>query len=196
MGEDIRSGQTAVFMKDTGSTTKQMVVVDLSMLTETSTMATGKMTKPMDTANTLIQMVLSIAAIGWTTNSMVKETNNGQTAPNTQEATRLERRTARVSSCGLTNPPTMETSLITTSMAKANTDGLTEESTRETGFPTRCMELECSLGLMAESMNENTSTIRSKVTEFSPGQMADNTTASGSTESKRALEFTITQEER
>ena len=49
MGEGIRSGVTAVYMKDIGKTVKLMDEVDLSMLMETSIPATGRMTSLMVT---------------------------------------------------------------------------------------------------------------------------------------------------
>lgn len=49
MGEVIRSGETAVYMMGIGKMVELMDKVDLSMLTETSIPATGKMTSLMVT---------------------------------------------------------------------------------------------------------------------------------------------------
>ena len=49
MVEALRSGETAVYMKDIGKTVKPMDEVDLSMPTETPIMGNGRMTSLMVT---------------------------------------------------------------------------------------------------------------------------------------------------
>ena len=64
MVEVIRSGAMAVYMKDIGKTVKLMDEVDLSMLTETFIMASGRMTSLMVTEPIQIMMGLLMRDTG------------------------------------------------------------------------------------------------------------------------------------
>ena len=142
-------------------------------------MATGKMTRPMDSANTLILMVPNTKASGLTTSSMDREKKAGQMVHTMTATTNLERRMVSVSFCGPTILHTRVNSLTITSTEKVSTLGLTVESMMVTGFATKCMEKVNSPGLTRENIMEATMMIRNKDGVSSHGQMEENTTASG-----------------
>ena len=145
----------------------------------TFTMATGKMTRPMDSANILIPTVPNTKASGLTTSSMDKAKKVGQMVHTMTETTNLERRMVSESFCGLTILHTRVNSLTITSTERVSTHGLTVESTMVTGSATKCMERVNSPGLTRENIMEATMMIKNKDGVYSHGQMEENMTASG-----------------
>lgn len=145
----------------------------------TFTMATGKMTKPMDSANTLIPMVPNTKASGLTINSTDKVKKVGQMVLIMTVTINLERRMVSASFCGLTILHTKVNLLIITSTERVSIHGLTVESTMVTGSATKCMEKVNSLGPIRGNIMVATMTIKSKDGASSLGQTEENMMASG-----------------
>jgi len=138
--------------KDTGKWIKPMAEEDLSMLTETSMMATGRTIRLMDTDNTPILMVLSTKDIGLMISNTVKEKNIGQMVPNTKVITNSERKMDLENSTGPTKALMLVNLLITIFMETENTNGLIIENMKDNGSPIRCTEEVSSHGPMEENM--------------------------------------------
>ena len=154
------------------------------------TMGIGRMTKPMDSDNTLILMVHSMKAIGLMINNMVKVKNNGLMVLNTKVNTNLERKTDLVSSAGLINQVIVEILLTTIFMEMEHIHGLTVEFSTAHGLTIKCMETEYSPGLMVVSMKVIIMMIKKKAMVCFIGLMVESTMDTGRVVNKRVLAFT------
>ena len=105
-----RSGLMAVAMRVTGLTIRQTGSESYSMQTEMSTRASGRTTRPMARAHTLMQMGLATRVIGETINSTGSVLKLGLMALYMKGSTLKARRTARASSHSLMARYTTETS--------------------------------------------------------------------------------------
>lgn len=97
-------------MKAGGRTIKPMARADSFMLTEMSTMATGKMTKPMVSVFTAIWMVQDMKVIGKKINNTARDWKPGQMVQVTREITWKAKSTAPADSHGQTAAHTLESS--------------------------------------------------------------------------------------
>ena len=94
----------------------------------------GKMTKLMDSVNTLILMELSTKDTGLMINNMVKERKSGQMVHSMKVTINLVRKMEEESSCGLIGLHTMVTSSTTIFTVKENTNGLMVVNTKDIGL--------------------------------------------------------------
>ena len=149
-----KSGSMARSMKDTGAPIKPMVEADLFTLTVTCIMENGKMTKPMVTANIIIQTELGTKVTGLKMHNTAKAKRYGLTMLLTKEAIAMARSTATANSCGLTIQHTLVNLLRTTSMVKVFTPGPMAADSKAPGKTTRWTASELSHGQMADHMWE------------------------------------------
>lgn len=133
MGEELRSGMTAQFIKDSGKMIKQMARDDSFTLTVMFMREIGLMIRLMVKVFILIQMEPSMLETGKKTNRTATELKPGQMVQNTLVLTSTERNTERENSYGLTAQDMRESSTTTTFMELESMNGLMEDSTTESG---------------------------------------------------------------
>jgi len=97
----VKSGLTARDTRATGLMTRQMGLESCSTQTVTSTKESGKMTRLMERAPTLMLMGRDIRATGETISSMGSVLRRGLTVPFTRDSTARARKTGRESSHSL-----------------------------------------------------------------------------------------------
>lgn len=133
MGEELRSGMTAQFIKGSGKMIKQMARDDSFTLTVMFMREIGLMIRLMVKVFILIQMEPSMLETGKKTNRTATELKPGQMVQNTLALMSTERNTERVNSYGLTAQDMRESSTTTTFMELESMNGLMEDSTTENG---------------------------------------------------------------
>jgi hypothetical protein len=139
---------------------------------ETYTQASGRMTKPMVMASTLIIMVQDMRDIGKMTIRKGTEWKNGLMAANMMVAISKVEKMVKAPTHGLT-----EATIKLTDMEF--TVGLTGESMKVNGLTTRCMDVGFIFGKMVENMRANTSKTRRMASEHTPGLTEKNTLVNG-----------------
>jgi hypothetical protein len=166
-------------MRVSGSITRQMERVDLSMQIEMCTQAIGLMIRLMGMVSIFIQMVPDMKENGTLISNKEKEKRAGLMEQYLRVNTWKARNTVKGTSSGLMEATTAESSRITTFMEQDTTGGLMAEHTMASGNSTRCMGMEYLHGMMADNMKENTTMIRNKEEAHSHGLMVEYTLVDG-----------------
>jgi hypothetical protein len=173
-------GQMVQFMKDTGKTTKLMVVVDLFMQIVMFILVIGSMIRLTDMVFTFTLMEQNTKDNGTTINNKARERNHGKMVLFSRVTILKVRKKDLDISNGQMAVTIRVNSRITIFMVEVTTDGLTAELTKVSGNSIKCTELEFSPGMMVVDMRVNTTTTRNKVQVYSFGQMAESTMEAGS----------------
>ena len=88
-----KDGQMVLFMRDSGNLERLMDKVNFTTLMVTSTKESGKMTRQMERAPTLMQMALNMSDSGVTINNTVLVLKLGLMEQSMRETTQKERST-------------------------------------------------------------------------------------------------------
>ena len=150
-----------------------------SMLTETSMMGTGKMTRPTAMESIVILMEPGTRVIGRKTNNMGRGLRRGLMVQAIEETMLKERSMEQGASPGPMGAHIQDSSLKITLKELASISGQMAESMMENGRTTKWKVMECSLGQTVGSMRGSTLMIRRKGTESSTGLMGGSTRESG-----------------
>lgn len=134
-----KSGLTIPSMRDTGRTTRPMVMANYSMPMATSMRDIGRMIKPMVKVNTHIPMEPCMTVIGWMTSNMDSELRLGLMVLNMMVSMSTERKKAKAHCTLLTAQSSQATSKVTRSMGLALMNGLMARSMMDSGSTIRCV---------------------------------------------------------